>query len=53
MITTRRQRHSPDQNVWKLRDTYVMLNMGEDEAALLEVMEEFERLSAGRRLIAT
>jgi putative transposase len=39
MTTRRRRRHSPEQIVRKLRDADAMLNAGQDEAAVLQVLE--------------
>jgi len=39
MTTKRRQRHSPEQIVKKLRDADAMLNAGKDEAAVLQTLE--------------
>ena len=42
MTTKRRQRHSPEQIVKKLRDADAMLNAGQDEAAVLQTLEVSE-----------
>ena len=42
MTTKRRQRHSPEQIVKKLRDADAMLNAGKDEAAVLQALEVSE-----------
>jgi len=39
MSTKRRQRHSPEQIVKKLRDGEAMLNAGKDLAAVLQALE--------------
>jgi len=39
MTTKRRKRHSPEQIVRKLRDADAMLNVGKDEAAVLQALE--------------
>ncbi len=42
MTTRRRRRHTPEQIVRKLRDADAMLNSGQDEAAVLQVLEVSE-----------
>jgi putative transposase len=42
MSTKRRQRHSPEQIVRKLRDADAMLNSGKDLAAVLQALETSE-----------
>ena len=42
MSTKRRQRHSPEQIVTKLRDADAMLNAGQDLAAVLQSLEVSE-----------
>lgn len=42
MTTRRRRRHTPEQIVRKLRDADAMLNAGQDEAAVLQVLEVSE-----------
>ena len=42
MSTRRRRRHTPEQNVRKLRDADAMLNSGKDEAAVLQALEVSE-----------
>jgi len=41
-MTKRRKRHSPEQIVNKLRDADVMLNTGQDLAAVLQTLEVSE-----------
>ena len=41
-MTRRRKRHSPEQIVKKLRDAEVMLNAGQDVAAVLQALEVSE-----------
>ena len=42
MSTRRRRRHTPEQIVKKLRDADAMLNVGKDEAAVLQALEVSE-----------
>jgi transposase-like protein len=42
-MSKRRQRHSPEQIVAKLRDAQAMLNTGQDLAAVLQVLEVSEQ----------
>jgi len=39
MTTRRRRRHTPEQIVRKLRDADAMLNVGKDEAVVLQTLE--------------
>lgn len=41
-MTKRRKRHSPEQIVKKLRDAEAMLNAGQDQAAVLQMLEVSE-----------
>ncbi len=49
MTTRRRKRHTPEQIVRKLRDADAMLNVGQDQTAVLQSLEISEATCLRRK----